>query len=533
MIKRLKVKGYLLFDDISLDFVEGFNVLTGETGAGKSLIVGAIELLLGGKVDWSNVRRRAYLEMVIENYPTLRRRLRDLGIPHESEVVVRRTLNPESKRSRIFINDMQVSARTVASLIGEDFFVGHQFASGGIGDPTFQTEVLDRFANVDLEEYPALYLEYRALERKITKLRGELDDLLAQEDYLRFQLEEIERLNLKPDEEDELLKRREEIEEALKGVEWGVRFQDVYPQIRQGISILVRGAPKGVRTKLAEVLEILDDISLEVTLESYSELKEELDRINARLYEISRIKGRFKTDLRGLWQRATEIKARLERLRLLKTKIEGYERDLVSLRTKLEEICKRINKRRREALNGFGLYVKENLEALGFDYVDVEVLLKRSDFYERGNTQVSVLLRTVPDLPFHGVSSLSGGELSRAALVFFSTGASRYRTLILDEIDAGVSPTIADRIGRLLALLSSHTQIIGITHQAFTAHYAHRHFAVRRLSPSLTTVEELKDDERWRELARMLGLSDVRMVQRMLAGDPPIHVYNRENGRTQ
>ncbi len=519
MIKRLTVKDYLIFEAASVEFDGGFNVLSGETGAGKSLLIDAISLLSGRRVDWDSVPRRAYLEMVMEGDETLARALSDLGIPYDGEVVVRRTLNPETRRSRILLNDMHVSAGVVRRLLQGRIFVGSQFAHTGVDDPHFQTEVLDRFAGVDYGEYPILYAEYRAKINRLRKLESRLSELKEREDYLRFQLDGLRKLNLHEGEEEELLKRREELEEIIKAQEWSLRFREVYPSLRESITSLLRDAPERFRGDLENVLNVLTDMAMEVPDEGEEDLQEEFDRINARLYEIGRLKSRFRTDFEGLLRLTGTLEAELRSIRELEDEVVRLRHELNGLITKLEKAASRISDQRSKYLKEFAGYVEDNLRALGFEYVKVEVRMEETDFHPSGRDVVVLLVSTVPDVPPHPVSGLSGGELSRTALVLFSTGASRFRTLILDEIDMGVSPSVADRIGRLLKDLSGQVQVIAITHQAFTAMHADKHLVVERLSPSEAVVREVTGEDRWKELARMMGVKDPDMARITLGGE--------------
>lgn len=518
MIRRLTVKNYLIFKDVSLEFGEGFNVISGETGAGKSLIADVLSLLSGGRVDWDSVPDRAHMEMVLVGDPEMERLLSDLGIPYDGEVVIRRTLNPSNRRSRILINDMQVSAGVVRRLLRGKIFIGSQFSHTMVDDPVFQTEVLDRFAGIDITAYAETYAEYRAKLRRLRKLEAELSELREREDYLRFQLEELRKLDLKEGEEEELLRRREELEERVREREWGVRFLEAYPVVRESLTSLLREAPERFRRELETVLDILSDMALGIPDGSEDGIEEEFNRINARLYEISRLKTRFRTDFAGLLRFSENVERELARIRELEEEVETLRREVALIEEEMGRLCGEIDAERRRSVGRFAEYVEGNLRALGFEHLSVEVSLEETRYYERGRTVARLLISTVPGVAPHRISDLSGGELSRTALVLFSTGVSRYRTLVLDEVDTGVSPSVADRVGRLLRELSEGTQILAITHQAFTALHAHRHFVVERPEPSLARIREVVGEDRWRELGRMMGVGDPEVARSTLKG---------------
>ncbi len=518
MIRRLTVKNYLIFKDVRLEFGGGFNVISGETGAGKSLIADVLSLLAGGRVDWDSVPERAHMEMVVEGDSEMERVLSDLGIPYDGEVVIRRTLNPSNRRSRILINDMQVSAGVVRRLLDGKIFVGSQFSHTTVDDPTFQTEVLDRFGGIDITDYAEVYAEYVAKLRRLRKLERELSDLKEREDYLRFQLNEIRRLNLREGEEEELIRRREELEERVRTREWGARFMETYPIVRESLTSLLRDAPERFRRDLETMLDILSDMAFSIPDGTEEEVEEEFNRINARLYEIGRLKARFRTDFAGLLRIAGSLERDLSNLRKLEEEVERMRVEIERLEEELGRLCDGIDATRVSTTERFAKYVEDSLRALGFEHVEVEVSLESTRYYERGRTVARLLISTVPGVAPHRVSDLSGGELSRTALVLFSTGSSRYRTLVLDEVDTGVSPSVADRVGRLLRRLSEGTQIMAITHQAFTALHAHRHFVVERADPSTATVREVRGEERWRELGRMMGVGDPEIAKSTLRG---------------
>ncbi len=518
MIRRLTVKNYLIFKDATLEFGEGFNVISGETGAGKSLIADVLSLLAGGRVDWDSVPERAHMEMVLAGDPEMEQVLSELGIPYDGEVVVRRTLNPSNRRSRILINDMQVSAGAVRRLLEGRLFIGAQFSHTLVDDPVFQTEVLDRFAGIDLTAYAELYAEYRARLRRLRNLEAELSDLREREGYLRFQLDEIRKLNLREGEEEELLRRREELEEMVRMREWRARFMEAYPLVRESLTPLLREAPERFRRDLETVLDILSDMALAIPEDEGDDTEEEFNRINARLYEISRLKTRFRTDFAGLLRLSESVERELAHIRELEDEVERLRREMTNIVGEMEKVCEGIDATRESTKGRFAGYVEESLRALGFEHVNVEVSLEPTRYYERGRTMARVLISTVPGVAPHRVSDLSGGELSRMALVLFSTGVSRYRTLVLDEVDAGVSPSVADRVGRLLRDLSERTQILAITHQAFTALHAQRHFVVERPDPSVARVKEVRGEDRWRELGRMMGVGDPEIAKSTLGG---------------
>ena len=512
LLREIRLKDFLVFKDVSLRLGEGLNVLSGETGAGKSLIVDAILTLLGREVDWSALRGESYLQMVWEDDGRLGEKLRELGIPYEGEVIVRKVLNARTRRSRTFINDMRVSAKVVKEVFSDEILIGEQFALRRSVSPHFQTLVFDRAAGVDYGGYGEVFQTYRKLKASLSSLQKKLDELKEKEDYLRFQLAEMEKLNLQRGEEERLLSRRAEIEGKLREREWAVGFKSVYPIIEENLSSLLRNSPERFRETLEEVYEKLRDILYAVDYGDYEELMEELDSINSRLYQIDRLKARFRTDFEGLLSLREEISQNLNLLQTLEGEKKALEEELEKVETTLREICEGINAQRRAALGDFKEKVVSLLRDLGFSYVLLDVVLKEREFYALGNSQVEMRISTIPSLPPQDVSNLSGGELARFSLVLFSLGSVSLPTVILDEIDIGVSPDVASRIGLLLKGISQRSQVIVITHNAFTAMYADRHFTVKRVSPEKTHVKEVKGEERWEELARMLGVKDAKQI---------------------
>ena len=516
MIEVLKVKNFTIFEEVTLEFSENFNVITGETGAGKSLIVDALRFLLSQRVDWDEVLRDFSIEVVLRPDGDLLRDLEDLEISAEEGVIIRKKFEKGNRRVKSYINGIAVPSRRISEILEGRIFLGRQFSQVEILNEKFQTELFDRAMGIDISDYLWVYLEYKRVLENFRDLEEEFRDLKGREDYIKFQLKELSEANLDVDEM-ELLERKREIEGKLREVEWAREFNEIYDEIYQRVSHLLKISPERYREVFRDFLENLKEIRLETDF-SQENILEDLEEINSRLYKIGRLKLKYGTDFGGLKKIKGELEGKLRRLEELEGKVEEMRMKLLKLEKELERRAEEINARRKEGFMEFEGKVEGLLRELGFDYVKCNVVLRDGQYWERGKGVLEILISTIPDAPPSKISNLSGGELSRVSLVLSYLGGSSYNTLIFDEIDVGVSPKVAEKMGKLLRDISQKVQVIAITHQPFTAFFANKHFLVKKVRPDLALCVEIEGKDRIRELGRMMGIEDEVKVLEVLEG---------------
>ncbi|MEO0138867.1 MAG: AAA family ATPase [candidate division WOR-3 bacterium] len=515
MIKILRVKDFLLFDKATLEFDNGFNVITGETGAGKSLIIDALNLLISPRVDWDTLTKNSTIEAVIEPDGEILEILEDLGVELENDgVIIRKGFDVKNKKTKSYINDTLVSSRKIGEILQPKIFIGKQFSHMEILDEKYQTSVFDKAVGIKIDEYLKFYTDYKKKITDYERIKLEYEGLKSKEEFIRFQIKELEGIDFSIGEGD-LLKRKRELEDRVKEQEWAKVFGDVYEDIYEKISRILKTSPDKFKPIFEEILERLNDIK------SYLEFPEEdliseIDEINSKLFTINRLKLKYGVDFEGLKGIRDELLQKLERLKVLEGELENLGVEIERVEKILRVEAEKLNEERVKKKKNFERDVESLLKELGFDYVKCEVAFKDGEFWERGNKVVNILISTIPDITPSHISNLSGGEISRVALVLSYLGGSNYKTLIFDEIDIGVSPKVALKIGKMLRNISEKTQVIAITHQPFTAIFGHKHFVVEKPKPDRAICTEVRGEKRIKELARMMGVKDEGVVLEVL-----------------
>ncbi len=538
MILSLKVKNFLLVESASLEFSSGLNVLTGETGAGKSLLLKAISYALGERIDWDTFGEgRATVELVLRVPDEQRHLVEEYGIEMEDDLlIIRRVIEGKKRRSRIYANDTLVVARTINEIARNIIEIQGQYDTYRLFDEDYHMELIDRFAKsrVFTDEYQTsvidkfarnqdLLEEYRSLYRKWMELRRNLEELVESEqkyiqelDYLRYQLEELEKAGLREGEEEELsrkleyLSRMEQIRSVLDAIRNLYEGED---SPYDAISAVLRDMEEltsmeefsHIYDRLSAVRDELKDIAL--SLPEMEEPQESLDEIQERLFFLNRLKRKYGKSISELIQYMERLRDRIEQLESAPINRERLEKELREVRNRLQELADVISERRKKAAVKFEEMVMEHLKDLALEEAVFRVNFVETELSPWGKEKVSFLFsssRKFPPRPLKKVAS--GGELSRLALAIklIMAGQESPSVLIFDEIDTGIGGETAIKVGQKLKELSKYYQLIVITHLPQIASFADRHFVVRK-SRSITSIDEVAGEERVREIARMLS----------------------------
>ncbi len=527
---ELTVKNFILVESIELQFAEGLNIITGETGAGKSLLVGAINLLTGGKVDWDVVSGTEKSEIigVFEITTRAREILEDMGIESDEEIIIRRVLNPNQRKSRSYVNMTPVTQQFLRALTSALVDIHGQHEHQSLFDVSTHLHYLDKFAgNEELRErLKKAYHELMELKRRYQAELKEVEETEKVRDFLEFQLKELEDAELRLGEEEELeerIKVLSNLETLRSGISEAMKFlyeddDSAYSKlthatgILQDLSRVDQEFKKDVES-LEEILIRVEDIWRRL-LDYFKKLEsepEELDRLMARLSKINRLKEKYKTDIKGLLKILDETKKKLSKveirdefLKKLKSKLNEKEREV-------KKIALELSKSRKNAAGKFEKLVMEELTALGMSRAVFVVDFKEKEIDETGMDEVEFLITTNPGESPRPIRKIaSGGELSRVMLALKTvlSDIDDIPTLIFDEIDVGIGGRIAEVVGKKLKAISTKRQVIAITHLPQIAVYGDRHFVVEKESigdKTVTNVREVKGDERVREIARMLA----------------------------
>jgi DNA repair protein RecN (Recombination protein N) len=531
MLKRLSITNYLLIEALELDLSGGLTIITGETGSGKSILIGALGLAMGGRADTGLARdpkQRCIIELEVN--------VKGLGleawceaaeVPYEETTIIRRQLDPGG-RSRAFVNDTPVRLEQLRELGERLVHVHSQHHTLLLNDTRFQLGLVDHAAGQakGVTAYRADFRAWRAVVDELARVRDEEARSRAELDFLRFQLEELDQAQLKEGEQEALeldLQRAEhtgEIQQALQSTDAAIAGDDgvlaALATLRQQLAKSARhdAAVNELFTRLNSVTIELKDIGSEaerlalgVTVDprEAARMQERLDVI-LRLQQKHRVKDTaallaLQEDLRGRTQRMGSLAERIAEL-------EGQER---SMHEHVLAQAERISVARRKALPGLATEVVLQLKKLGMPHARFIIDHHTVAPGPQGIDEVRALFSANKDRAPEPLDKVaSGGELSRVmlALIGLSAESLGLPTVVFDEIDTGVSGEVADRVGELMARMARKRQVIAITHLPQIASKADVHLLVSKDHAAevvTTDIRPLLSEERVQALAQMLS----------------------------
>jgi len=532
VLRRLTIENLVLIRRAELDFAPGLNAITGETGAGKTILAQAVGLLLGAKGDASYIgpdASEAYVEAELEVpegafADESLDRLAELRPEDEDLLILARRIFPDG-RTRAYAWG-RTAAREDLAAAGERLIsMSGQFEQRRLGRPAYQLDVLDAFVG---EEQARRRTEARIAWRELLAARRRHEELSAGAAAEEARIAELRALaadteGLEPGAEDELRAERERLRHVTELAAGAASAAEALaPDEGEGAAGLVAEAERALAPleRLAPEFERaaneLRDAELRLR-ETASELRaflaslqaepDRLERIEADLDRIADVKRRFRcASYEELLARAAEARAELEALD------DGFDpraaaaEALVAAEAGVKRLAEELHAARAEAVNAFANAVAEELHGIGMGEGEFRVELRERDLGLTGGDEVSFLIRPNAGLPFAPVAeTASGGELSRIALAIAAVAGGE--TLVFDEIDAGIGGETANAVGRTLQRLAERAQVITITHLPQIASLAERHFRVEKVpaDPTHTTIEQLGETERREELQRMLG----------------------------
>lgn len=538
MLKQLYIKNFTLIDELDIELHRGFSVITGETGAGKSIILGAIGLLLGQRADSKAIKSGAD-KCVIEAHFDLSNYAMEAFFDENeiefdvADTIVRRELTSAGK-SRAFINDTPVSLSMLKEFGEQLVDIHSQHQNLLLQKQDFQLNVVDIIAqdSQQLTTYQQTYSQLLTVQKQLQELKENIERNRQNQDFLQFQYEELENANLAEDEQEELEQQSETMEHA----------EDIKTALYEADNALATdelGAVSKVRTafhtlksisqvmpnsaELAERLESchieLKDIAEEVNslLEQTDFDPSELDHINARLDRIYELEKKYHADTVGeLISRRDELKQQLEGIENSDEALAELTAQCQQLKTKSQQQANELTKVRQQAAKKIEEQLRQRLVPLGMPNVRFEVNIDKGELNKYGQDTVSFLFSANTSTPLQPVSQVaSGGEIARVMLSLKAmiSGAVKLPTIIFDEIDTGVSGKIAEKMAEMMHEMGcQERQVISITHLPQIAAMGSHHYRVSKEETSQGTtsrMEELTQQQRISEIAQMLSGSDV------------------------
>ena len=535
MIKRLHIRNYAIIEELSLEFADGLSIITGETGAGKSIVLGALNLILGGRADTKtlfNDSEKCIIEgrFDISAYP-LQSFFVENDLDYDPELIIRREITPSGK-SRAFVNDTPANLKVLQELGATLIDLHQQFDTLYINNADFQLELLDALAaqQAAVVRYRADYQRLQETRRRLRVLLEEQTQARREQEFLEFQVNELEAAELQENEQEELeaerhrLSNADEIKQLTSGAfhvlsEGDDSVTDRLLAITVRLEPLAAGDPqlRGISERFESLRLELDEVASE--LEAFGEETEvnpeRLSEIEDRLNLLYRLHTKHVVkDNAELIAVYNELAARLGHFSDLGGQITRLEREEKSLLKDLQTQGVALRKGREGVAPKFAEEVRRQLAELSMQNARLQVDFRPLDQPgPNGLDEVRFLFSANKGGKLQSIKdAASGGEMSRLALVTKSLVASAMKlpTLIFDEIDSGVSGDVAQKMGRILTDLSRHHQVVVITHSPQVASRAHRHYFVYKTDKqgaerTITRVRELDGDERVRAIATMLS----------------------------
>ncbi len=535
MIQRLFIRNYALIDSLEIDFRPGFTVLTGETGAGKSIILGALSLILGQRADSKAIKDAAQKTVIEGTFDVSAYEMRsffeenDLDYEPSGICILRRELSPAGK-SRAFVNDTPVSL-TVLKELGEQLIDIHsQHQNLLLGDNRFQLRMIDIWAGDEslLSQYRTEYKRYCDLRDSLDRLRRASEENRKEEDYLRFQYDQLCEARLQPGEqslledEQEMLTHAGEIKNALYSVaqylggdEGGALLQmkECQSVLRSLLRIYPAVEPLSERIESAyiEMKDILGEIEDRQETVSVDPIR--LQEVESRLDLIYGLQQKHHVStIDELLSLQADLQQRLEAIDHSDEQITELQRKLSEQEKSLHTLAERLSAARHEASVGFTEKLIERARPLGMPHLRFEVEWKSKEGFDADGTEsVRYLFSANKNRPMESVGDIaSGGEISRLMLTIKSLAAdaAALPTIIFDEIDTGVSGEIADKMGEIMAGMAHYMQVVAITHLPQVASRGEYHYRIYKNDEGETTqtcIEPLDNTRRAEEIARMLS----------------------------
>ncbi|MUP46996.1 DNA repair protein RecN [Gramella sp. BOM4] len=533
MLTSLSIKNYALIEDININLQPGFTIITGETGAGKSIMLGALGLLLGDRADFSsirNVEKKCVIEgsFAISNY-RLQNFFKKEDLDYEEQSIIRREILPSGK-SRAFINDTPVKIAALQKLGTYLIDVHSQHETLSLGNSDYQFKVIDTIAKNEGEilEYRKELKEFKALLSRYEQMKEEQSQAAKEYDYHVFLLNELEEAHLKECMQEELEERYEElnnVEELTENLSSAINqlqqeevgSLESLKSIRSNLSRISQFSStyESFYERVQSVIIELDDLEaeMETALEKVEANPEELEMINQKLQLIYNLQKKHNAEnVKELLQIIDDLREKVSITENAENSLNEIQTAIQDQQDKLAKLAEGIHENRKKIIPAFIEQTEQILKDLGMPNARLNIELKQgAEFLSNGRDQLEWFLAANKGGSFKEMKkAASGGELSRIMLAVKSILAAQsdLPTIIFDEIDTGVSGEIAQKMGEILQRMGQNMQVIAITHLPQIAGKGATHFKIFKEDneqATQTKIVRLEEQERVDELALMLG----------------------------
>ena len=545
MLRSLQIRNYVLIDSLDVDFPEGLVIITGQTGAGKSILLGALSLLLGGKADQSVIGGSAdnCVAEAVFRIPkadqTIVELLKENDIEAENgELTVRRVIG-RTGRSRSFVNDLPVSVQVLQAIGSRLVDIHSQHQTLLLADHAFQLSMLDHFAGVSdlLTECREVFQSLTSLEKEHSALSSQLSELSEERDYNEARFKRLDDAHLQDGElealevEQKQLANAEEIKEDLCSVEEifspsdpDSETESLSSKLKEAARLLEKaGAFIPAAVSLAARMESsrseLDDILSDVsTINSKTELSQErLDQVEGRMALLYDLQKKYSaSSVAELIAQREDLSKKLFDSTALETRKTDLEKQIASAKASLDDICGSLHAARSKAAKPFSEAVCKLVRSLELEHAVFQTALSPVPVSSGGTDSVTFLFSASAGNPVDVAKCASGGEMSRLMLCLKAMMARfvNMPTLIFDEIDSGVSGSAADKMGQMICSMGKDMQVFAITHLPQVAAKGNAHYLVEKHydapgSKAVTSIRPVSGQDRVMEIARILSGSQI------------------------
>ena len=535
MLNSIRIKNYILIDDLTVDFSNGLNVITGETGAGKSILINAIDIAFGAKTSSDVIKKgadKATVELTISNSKhDLKDFFEENEIDLADEIILTREITHSSSRARI--NGTLVNQNFLKEFKEKFIDIHSQHQTYAFMQPKSHITLLDNYAKdiygKDLDEYKSLFYEYTGLQKSLEIAKNSANATEAQIDFLKFQINEIEEAEIKETDEDEklqnelsVLENAEKLKELTSTAYWALNgdddsITDAFSKIKMNISkaTTMDESLKEVESSIIEIQELIRDTAntLRDYSQSVSDDTERLNEIQERLFTLDKVKRKYGGNLEEVLKTYDKLSSELSSIEHSTRAVEEIEEKIEIILSKLKKLASNITASRNNCAVLLSTLIEEELEKLELAKSRFEIKITPTELCANGADNVEFYISTNVSQDLAPLAkTASGGEISRVMLAIKTifAQADDIDTVIFDEIDTGISGKAAQSVADEIAELAKFRQILVITHQAIIAAKANRHFLVTKEQGEFTTVEikTLNEDEKIRAIAKLASGTD-------------------------
>jgi DNA repair protein RecN (Recombination protein N) len=537
LLKSLYIRNYALIDELNVQFNKGLTIITGETGAGKSILLGGLSLVLGKRADLSQVKNtdeKCIIEAIfdIANYD-LKALFKSLDLDYDSQTIIRREILPSGK-SRAFINDTPVNLESLGALSNYFIDIHSQHQTQQLTQDDYQFKVIDALAknSENLDFFSKELATYKKLQKSLEELKIFKVEMIKEYDYNLFLLSELNAINLETIDLNDLEAQYEELNnveiigEKLSIVKAIMNAEDLgvvdqLNTIKQDLSKISSFGKsyETLRDRVASVAIELDDILIELDNleENLSTDPKELEHVNSKLQLINNLFQKHSvSEIEALIEIKNQLQTKISNTESLDDTISKQEKEIIKLEAQLNQYALKIHNNRKSVIPVFVSKLEAILGDLGMPNAKFKIELKQlGHFVSNGKDNLQFLFMANKGSNFNELKkAASGGELSRIMLAIKSILAEYIQlpSIMFDEIDTGVSGEISNKMGAIMKQMSDRMQVFTITHLPQIAARGESHFKVFKTDIediTNTQLKKLNEDERIVEIAQMLGGSNI------------------------